>query len=224
MKLLLVEDDIHLLENTKSQLISEGFQVETATNGNEAYNILKAQDFDCVILDINIPTLNGLQLLSKMREEGNYTSVILLTAYGELGDKLEGFRQGADDYITKPFFFKELLARILAQVRKKENGENKQGLIRIKDMTIDTVKKTFHRGGKEIELTQREYEILYMLAEAKGNPVSKKEMLAKVWGVSFEANTNTIEVFINFLRNKIDKGFEEKIICTRVGVGYYLNM
>jgi len=146
----------------------------------------------------------------------------MVTAYGEMEDKLHGFYGGADDYVTKPFYFKELLARIKVFLKRAEHYTPDTGISSVANLNVDHNKKQVFRDGVPIKLTAREYEIINILVAEKGNPVSKKDLLRKVWGTTFEANSNTIEVFINMLRNKIDKNFEPKLIKTRIGYGYYL--
>jgi DNA-binding response OmpR family regulator len=150
------------------------------------------------------------------------TPIIMLTAFGEIEDKLLGFESGADDYITKPFFFEELLARMKVIIKRSQNISANSTLLTIEDLSIDLKKREVSRSGTPVKLTAREFEILVLLAEADGQTVSKKDILNKVWGSSFGTNTNTIEVFINLLRNKIDKNHSTKLIKTRIGFGYYL--
>ena len=218
---LLVEDDINLSKELKEQLASERFSVETAYDGLIAERLIRKNNYDIILVDVNIPGKNGFELVRDMRQQQITTPTIIITAFGEVDDKVFGFDCGADDYITKPFAFKELLARLKAMLKRAGNYSGLATII-VEDMVIDTKKREVKRGEKLIKLTSREYEILLMLAEAQGNPVSKKEMLNVVWGTSFSINTNTIEVFINLLRNKIDKGFATKLIKTRIGLGYYI--
>ncbi|MCX6352118.1 MAG: response regulator transcription factor, partial [Bacteroidetes bacterium] len=190
-----------------------------------AEKILKQTHFECVIMDINLPHKNGYDLCKQFRTYNQSTPVIMLTAFDEVDDKVEGFNCGADDYLTKPFYFKELLARVKAHIKKSQ--ANPSGIaekpIVITDLVIDTHTKTVHRAGVKIDLTAREYQILLALAVAGGNSVSKQELIKKIWGSAFDVNTNTIEVFINLLRNKIDKNAAQKLIKTRVGFGYYID-
>lgn len=223
MKLLLVEDDTSLSADLKYQLVGEGFEVDTAFDGTIAAKLISRNRYDCILLDANLPGKNGYDLLKDCRSQQIATPVIMITAFGEIEDKLLGFESGADDYITKPFYFKELLARIRVFLKRSERYDNDAEVFKIEDLVIDLKSKLVTRSGNLIKLTAREYELLRLLAEAEGNPVSKKDLLSKVWGTTFEGNTNTIEVFINLLRNKIDKHFEPKLIRTRIGFGYYLS-
>lgn len=220
MRILLVEDDNNLSGDLKHQLLLEKFEVDIAADSISAEKLIAKNPYECILLDINIPGKNGYELAKEIRSRGMTTPIIMLTAYSELDDKLNGFNSGADDYITKPFYFKELMARINVSLKRSENYVVKN--TSIADLVVNHTKKQVSRQGQLIKLTPREYEIINMLIEANGNPISKRQMLQRVWGTSFEANSNTIEVFINMLRNKIDKNFEPKLIKTRVGYGYYL--
>ena len=222
MKILLVEDDVNLSNDLKHQLLFEKFEVDTVFDGLLAERLIIRTMYDCILLDISIPGKNGYELTKEIRKRQINTPIIMITAYGELDDKLFGFENGADDYITKPFYFKELLARIKVFLRRSDQNfiENTS----IADLIIDHNKKQIFRNGLLIKLTPREYEIMEILVKANGNPLSKTQLLQKVWGTNFEANSNTIEVFINMLRNKIDKNSKLKLIKTRVGYGYYLSI
>ncbi|HRH33478.1 MAG TPA: response regulator transcription factor [Catalimonadaceae bacterium] len=222
MKILLVEDDANLLTDMKQQFEKNGFQVEAVFDGLLAQRMVDKTDFDCLILDVNIPGINGFQLCKDFRAKGIKTPILLLTAFADIDDKLEGFNAGADDYLTKPFFFQELLARVRSLLKRGEIKEEENSQI-ISDLVIDPNRKMVSRAGESIKLTPREFEILLLMAKAKGNPVSKKELIKHVWGTSVDVNTNTIEVFINLLRSKIDKGSDQKLIHTRPGFGYYLS-
>ena len=222
MKILLVEDDVNLSNDLKHQLLFEKFEVDTVFDGLLAERLIIRTVYDCIVLDVNIPGKNGYELTKEIRKRQITTPIIMITAYGELNDKLFGFENGADDYITKPFYFKELLARIKVFLRRSEHNfiENTS----IGDLIIDHSKKQIFRNGLLIKLTLREYDIMDILVKANGNPLSKTQLLQKVWGTNFEAHSNTIEVFISILRNKIDKNSELKLIKTRVGYGYYVSV
>lgn len=223
MKVLIIEDDPDLNTNIKEALLSESYSVETAFDGQIGMKLLKKNNYDCVILDINLPFINGLEICKQFRDFNTQTPVIMLTAFGELEDKIEGYNQGADDYLTKPFFMKELMLRVNALIKRRGTNEShNDDVIIVDDIVLNKKQKTVHRNGQEVNLTYREYEILMMLMEHRGEVVSKRKMLEKIWKTSFDGNTNTIEVYINFLRNKIDKPFDKKTIKTKVGYGYYL--
>ncbi|MCW5912726.1 MAG: response regulator transcription factor [Cyclobacteriaceae bacterium] len=221
--ILIAEDDVNIASDLKQQLLNEGFSAEVVFDGLLAEKIIARKPFDCIILDINMPGKNGLEVCKSVRSRKITTPILMLTAFGEVEDKLQGFENGADDYLTKPFFFKELLARVRALLKRGAKQQQALQLITINDLVIDLSAKTVNRGDAAIKLTAREFEILTTLAETKGSVVSKKELIKKIWGTSVEVNTNTIEVFINSLRNKIDKQHEVKLIHTRPGFGYFLS-
>jgi DNA-binding response OmpR family regulator len=222
--ILLVEDDIHIAADLKSQLSSEGFDVEVLYDGLLAEKLILRKTFHCIILDVNIPGKNGFDVCASIRAQHISTPVLMLTAFGEVEDKIQGFERGADDYLTKPFFFKELLARIRALLKRGSQREDLPQALIIEDLTIDLSSKKVTRNGILVKLTAREFEIISTLATAKGNVVSKKELIQKIWGTTVQVNTNTIEVFINSLRNKIDKNHSTRLLHTRQGFGYYLSI
>jgi DNA-binding response OmpR family regulator len=223
-RILLIEDDATLNRNISDALKAENFFTETAFDGVIAEKLLKKNNYDCVVLDINIPYKNGYEVCKSFRLYNATTPVILLTAFDELEDKVEGYQSGADDYLTKPFYMKELILRIHALIkRSKYPGQHQENpLIVFREITINSMSKTVSRCGVNINLTPREYEILLMLVKARGELVSKKDLIRQIWGKTTGINTNTIEVYINLLRNKIDKPYGYPIIKTRVGYGYYL--
>ncbi len=221
--ILIVEDDKEINENIRESLMAEGFQVDQAFDGFIAEKFLKKGNYECVILDINLPIKNGYEVCKSFRQYNTSTPVLLLTAFDELEDKVQGFESGADDYLTKPFFVKELLMRVNALIKRSaNNSSNKSDTLIAGDLVLNQKSKTVSRSGQDIKLTPREYQILLKLMLATGEPVSKQELIKEIWGSVFDANTNNIEVFINFLRNKIDKPFGKGMIKTKVGFGYYL--
>lgn len=223
MKILVVEDESTLNKNISEALSAENFLVESAFDGYLAERFLKKDDFDCVIMDINLPQKNGYDLCKEFREYNTHTPVLMLTAFDELDDKIKGFDSGADDYLTKPFYMKELIMRINSLIKRSQNQMyNKvQNLIKVTDITINTAQKKVKRQNIEVKLTPREYQILVKLCENPGEIVSKKDLIHEIWGTSLNVNTNTIEVYINFLRNKIDKPFGKNSIQTKIGYGYF---
>ncbi len=223
--ILLIEDDATLSRNISDMLLEESMHVEFTFDGNIAEKILKKSTFDCIILDINLPGKNGLEICKTFRSYNSHTPVIMLTAFDDLEDKIQGFDSGADDYLTKPFYMRELLIRIHALVKRSEskklNESQKQSIHIADDVIINDSIKKVTRQGTEIQLTPREYQILLKLIENKGELVSKQTLIQEIWGNIVDANTNTIEVYINFLRTKIDKPFSKNSIKTKVGYGYY---
>jgi len=221
-RILLVEDEPKLAVNIQESLVDAGFEVQLAYDGNVAERMYKNTVFQLVILDINLPYKNGFELCRIFRQQNKDIPIIMLTALGELDDKMLAFEAGADDYLVKPFHFQELLARILVFLKRSVQHKAIYKQITVADLQIDLIEKKAVRNGQVISLTAREFALLELLANSKGRVVSKVEIAEKVWDVSFDTGTNTIEVYINFLRNKIDKPFEKKLIHTKTGFGYYL--
>lgn len=226
MKILVIEDESTLNKNISEALSAENFLVESAFDGYLAERFLKKNDFDCVIMDINLPQKNGYDLCKEFREYNTHTPVLMLTAFDELDDKIKGFDSGADDYLTKPFYMKELIMRINSLIKRSQNQmyNKAQTLIKVSDITINTAQKKVKRQNTEVKLTPREYQILVKICENPGEIVSKKELIHEIWGTSLNVNTNTIEVYINFLRNKIDKPFGKNSIQTKIGYGYFFEI
>ncbi|MBP9925107.1 MAG: response regulator transcription factor [Cyclobacteriaceae bacterium] len=222
-KILIAEDDINISTDLKLRLQEEGFLTEAVYDGLLAEKMIVRNAYDCIVLDINMPGKNGLEVCKSIRSHGVNTPILFLTAFDEAEDKVTGFESGADDYLTKPFYFKELLARIRALLKRRPLNAEISPILSIAGLSIDLGLKKVIRDGEKIKLTAREFDILVLLASSNGNTVSKKDLIEKIWGTRVEVNTNTIEVFINSIRNKIDKGHNEKLIHTRPGFGYYLN-
>lgn len=223
-KILIVEDDPELNRNLKDALTAENMQVETVYDGLLAERILKKQHFDCILLDVNLPGKNGFDLAQDFRMHNTSTPILMISAFSELEDKVQGYEMGADDYITKPFYMRELILKINSLIKRSQNVsvENTQNTIIIAgDLQLNTRLKEVSRQGIDIILTPREYQILEKLLESKGEIVSKQTLVQQIWGKSFDANTNTIEVYINFLRKKIDRPFGKESIKTKIGYGYY---
>lgn len=223
--ILLIEDDAILSRNIHDALLEDQWQVEVAYDGLIAEKILKKKPFDCVILDINLPGKNGYEVCKGFRSYNTHTPVIMLTAFDELEDKVQGYDSGADDYLTKPFYLRELLLRIQSLLKRSETGNNRNNsetqVLHADDVQVNLASKKVTRQGKEIALTPREFQILVKLVSSKGELVSKQDLVKEIWGNIVDANTNTIEVYINFLRGKIDKPFGKNNIKTKIGYGYY---
>lgn len=225
MRILVIEDETTLNKNICEALWAENFTVESAFDGFLAERFLKKETFDCIVMDINLPKKNGYDLCKEFREYNTQTPVLMLTAFDELEDKIKGFDSGADDYLTKPFFMKELIMRINSLLKRSQSKSenNSNNIVIASDILIDIAQKKVTRQNKEIQLTPREYQILLKLCKNKGEIVSKNELIKEIWGTSLDVNTNTIEVYVNFLRNKIDKPFEKNSIKTKIGYGYFLS-
>ena len=224
-KILVVEDDTVINGNIVEALKAEQYQVQSAYDGDLAERMLKREEFDLIILDVNLPSKSGFEVCKSFRKMNTQTPVIMLTAFSELEDKVEGFESGANDYITKPFYMRELLLRIHALLKRagSTTSQQSQQIVFAGDIWVDKKNKVVKRYDQVVKLTPREYQVLIKLIEANGELVTKKELIAEIWGRSFEANTNTIEVYINFLRKKIDKAFDRSSIQTKVGYGYYFD-
>jgi DNA-binding response OmpR family regulator len=223
-KILIIEDDPTLSNNIKEALQSEGMECECVFDGYLAERMLKRAEYSCVIMDINLPGRNGFMLCQDFRQHNSTTPVLILTAFDDLADKVKGFESGADDYLTKPFFMRELLMRVRVLLKRSSitaKQDQSSANITADDIVIDTLKKKVFRQNTEVSLTPREYQILLRLCDSPGEVISKEEFIKELWGTAFNANTNTIEVYINFLRNKLDKPFDKNSIKTKVGYGYY---
>jgi DNA-binding response OmpR family regulator len=222
-KILLLEDDIKLSREIKRFLKFQGFNLNVVYDGSLFTRLSKLEDYHLYILDINVPSLNGFEVCKIIRQQDKITPILMLTALGEVDDKVTALSNGADDFMVKPFHFDELMARIRALLRRSRIAQDdKDEFIRIEDLEINCSAMLVNRNGLTVSLTPKEYKLLVLLANAKGRPVSKQTIMEQVWDLNFETGTNTIEVYINFLRNKIDKGFEKKLIQTRPGYGYFL--
>lgn len=225
--ILLVEDDAILSRNISDALLEEQLQVEFAYDGNIAEKLLKKMNFDCVILDVNLPGKNGYEICKNFRSYNTQTPVIMLTAFDELEDKIQGYDCGADDYLTKPFYMRELLLRIQSLLKRSETSTNRDqsenATLIADDVVIHQNTKKVTRQGQEISLTPREFQILVKLVSSKGELVSKQDLVREIWGNIVDANTNTIEVYINFLRGKVDKPFGKQNIKTKIGYGYFFD-
>ena len=221
LKILLVEDEIKLSKVIQEELIRHGFPTDIALDGLEASRLFSQHVYSLVLLDINLPFKNGIVLCKEFRALRKEIPIIMLSAAGEIHDKVEAFNLGADDYIVKPFHFVELFARVKVFLKRSELPAEKDK-IEVDDMQIDFLNKTVVRNGVNINLTAKEFTLLVLLARNKGRVISKHEILEKVWDLSFDTGTNTIEVYISFLRNKIDKPFSSKLIYTKPGFGYYI--
>ncbi|MFY7965903.1 MAG: response regulator transcription factor [Chitinophagaceae bacterium] len=221
--ILLVEDETKLSNIIKEELANLGYIVDVALDGYAAEKLFSNNDYSVILLDISLPGKSGLELCKQFRQANKNVPIIMLTALGEIQDKVDAFNLGADDYIVKPFHFDELIARIKALLKRVNtiNSNDEQKIV-IKDLLIDNESKSVFRQGTEIQLTAKEFALLKLLAVNKGKVISKQEILEKVWDLTFDTGTNTIEVYISFLRNKIDKPFDEKIIQTKSGFGYFI--
>ena len=220
MKILVVEDEKDLNNIITKHLKKNNFSVDSVFNGEEALEYLEYGAYDLIVLDIMLPKINGYEVVKKLRENKNETAVLMLTARDSIEDKIKGLDLGADDYLIKPFDFGELLARIRALVRRKYG--NTSNTMEIDDLCIDIAKKTVVRGGKNIELTGKEYEVLEYLIQNKGHVLSRDKIRDSVWDYGYEGESNIIDVLIKNIRKKIDIGNSKPLIHTKRGLGYVL--
>lgn len=222
MKLLIVEDEPHLLSIIRKGLSENNNEVSVAQNGTTALEMILNEDFDVVILDIMLPDINGIEICKKLRAEKNFVPILLLTALGTTENIVTGLHSGADDYLVKPFKFTELEARIAALARRSSLEHRPNTLIQIDDLEIDNRTKSVKRNGELIQLTAKEFKLLYYLASNAETILSREKILDNVWDINFDMNTNVVDVYINYLRNKIDKPFQNKLIHTIKGLGYII--
>lgn len=220
MRILFAEDEPPLREVTVKRLKAEGFGVDGCRDGREALDYLDSTDYDVVILDIMMPGIDGLTVLRTLRSRGNTVPVMLLTARDAVADRVGGLDAGADDYLTKPFEFAELTARIRALLRR--NSDNKTDTASVADLTVEFSTRKVTRGGVEISLSSREFALLESLIRHKGAILSRTQLENQVWDFGFEGGSNIVDVYIRYLRKKIDDPFEKKLIHTVRGAGYTL--
>lgn len=222
--ILIVEDEIKVASFIKKGLKTQGWESEIAHEGQEAIQTFSQNTFDLVILDIGLPDMSGLDVCKLLREKNSQVPILMLTALGSLSDKLSGFEVGTDDYLVKPFDFMELLVRVKALLKRSANANLETSTLNMADLELDLNLKVARRGGNNIELTAREYLLLEFLMRNHGRVCSKVDIADKVWDINFDRGTNYVEVYINYLRNKIDKPFETKLIHTVVGMGYTMKI
>lgn len=224
MTILLLEDDPILTKEISDFLRSKHVVCDHVYDGELFLKKIRNQSYDLFLLDINVPKVNGLELCKMIREKKSDASIIMTTAYGEIEEKSEAYQSGADDYLVKPFLLEELWLRIQAIERRNNKAMIQVDTLSIGDLTIDNHQKLVMRNGKEIPLTPKEYKLLKILIDHKGMVLSKQQIADQLWDEHVETNLNTIEVYINFLRNKIDREFDQKLIHTKVGFGYYIQI
>jgi len=221
-KILLVEDEKKIAEVLSQGLREQHYLVDTACDGLEGKQKFLEQAYDLVILDINLPFLNGSDLCQIIRGKNENILIIMLTALGSMDDKLAAFGAGADDYLVKPFDFKELLARVRALLKRGKQDLTTHGTLKIANLTVNLDSKSVTRDGKEIMLTAKEFQLLEYFIRNKNRVVSRADIAMDVWDIDFDTKTNVIDVYVNFLRKKIDRDYSPKLIHTFVGMGYIL--
>ncbi len=222
-KILVIEDEQKIADTLKLGLSENGYVVEVAYSGDVGWKLFQSQPFNLVVLDINLPGINGYELCKRIRVHNNDVPVIMLTALSSLNDKIEGYDAGADDYIVKPFEFKELLMKTRVLLKRTSSQNIPVGtVLRAGDLEMNLDSKEVKRDNTLINLTAKEFQLLEYLLRNKNRVVSRADIAINVWDIDFDTNTNVIDVYINYVRNKVDKPFERKMIQTQVGMGYIL--
>ena len=223
LNILVVEDEPKVAEFIKKGLKENDFDVDLAADGLVGKQKAQVNSYDLIILDVNLPLINGFELCTSIRKKKPNLPILMLTAMGDTDNKLEGFEAGADDYLVKPFEFRELLARIKSLLKRTQtSAPTENRIIKVADLVVDLDKKTVRRSNIPIELTAKEFALLEYLIQNKNRTVSRVDIAEKIWDINFETGTNVIDVYVNFLRKKIDKDFTPKLIHTHVGFGYKL--
>jgi two-component system, OmpR family, copper resistance phosphate regulon response regulator CusR len=222
-KILLVEDEQKIADALKMGLTEDGYYVEAAYDGTIGWKLFQQHSYDLVVLDVNLPGINGYDLCKKIRNRNTHVPIIMLTALSSLNDKIEGYDSGADDYIIKPFEFKELLMKIRVLLKRTSHQNMPVGtILKVADLEMNLDRKEVKRGDTMINLTAKEFQLLEYLMRNKNRVVSRSDIAVNVWDIDFDTNTNVIDVYINYVRNKVDKKFNPKLIHTQVGMGYIL--
>lgn len=224
MKVLIIEDEVQVSSFIKQGLEEKAFEVEVAYDGDIGERLALQRDYDVVVLDIVIPGINGFDLCKILKTEKPQVPVLMLTTLATTADKVAGFEAGADDYLLKPFEFEELMARLRALGRRHTLAMSPSAnMLRLEDLRLDLEKKLAFRGDKSIKLSAKEFSLLEYFMRNPGKAISRAELAEKIWDIKFETGTNVVEVYINMLRNKIDRDFTPKLLHTRIGLGYVLS-
>ncbi len=221
MKVLVIEDEAMVSSFIKQGLEEQQFDVDVAFDGHIGERLALSRTYDVVLLDIIIPGINGFDLCKILKRERPSLPVLMLTTLGTTADKVSGFNAGADDYLLKPFEFEELVARLRALARRQHLPPVHGDLLRLEDLSLDMEQKVARRGEKMIKLSAKEFALLEFFMHNAGRVIPRAELAEKVWNLKFETGTNVVEVYINMLRNKIDRDFEPKLVHTRISMGYF---
>lgn len=224
MKILIIEDEPKVASFIRQGLEEQGYETETAYDGQMAQQLALSKQYDLILLDVIIPYINGLELCRQIREVKPNQLIIMLTALGTTENKVTGFDAGADDYLVKPFDFRELLSRIKALTKRNSGVTETSHTLQVADLVLDLDKKIAIRGDKQISLTAKEFALLEYFMRNKGRVVSRVDIAEKVWDITFDTGTNVVDVYVNILRKKIDHDFPVKLIKTRIGMGYILSV
>ncbi len=222
MKVLVIEDEHKIANSIKKGLEQESYAVDMVYNGVDGFDLASSEDYDVIILDLMLPDMNGLEICRKLRKENIHTPILILTAKGQLEDKIEGLNYGADDYMVKPFVFVELLARLRALVRRPKRSIG--AVLVLDDLALNTLTYEVRRAGKKINLSKQEFALLEYLLRHKNTILTKEQIINNIWNYEADVLPNTVEVYIGYLRNKIDRPFPKKpnLIQTIRGFGYKL--
>jgi two-component system copper resistance phosphate regulon response regulator CusR len=220
--ILIVEDEAKVAQVIKKGLEENSYAADIAGTAREGVMLMQRCDYDLIILDINLPDMSGYAFCETLRKKEFTLPVLMLTALGTTEDKITGFDSGADDYLVKPFEFRELLARIKVLIKRAGHYTSASDLVTVGDLELNSSTKVVKRNGKTIELTAKEFLLLELLMRNKGKVISRSEIAQKIWDINFDTGTNVIDVYINFLRKKIDKDHAAKLIHTQIGMGYTL--
>ncbi len=220
MRLIIVEDQVKMAEFLKKGLTDAGYIVDTADTGVAAEKLCATHTYDMVVLDVGLPDQSGLQIAKNLRQKAYASPILMLTAYSSVTDKVSGLDAGADDYLTKPFSFDELLARVRALLRRKTPGPGEQAYLKYSDVEMDLIHRKVKRDGQSVTLTTKEFALLEYFLRNPEKPLSRAEIAQNVWDLQFDSESNVIDVYVNFLRKKIDIVPHKKLIQTVVGVGY----
>lgn len=224
MRILIIEDEVKTVQSIKQGLEEHQWDVDVAYDGTMGFQLATRSPYALIITDIILPGMNGLELCQKLREANVLTPILMLTALGTTEDKVVGLDAGADDYLIKPFEFRELMARVRALTRRNNSVTQSANLLKIADLELNPDTKQVVRAGKEITLTAKEFQLLEYFLRHQGRVISKVELAEKLWDLTFDTGTNVIEVYINFLRKKIDKDFDPKLLHTQIGMGYVVKV
>jgi len=222
MKILLIEDERKTIQFIKKGLEENGYKVDAAEDGKAGKNLAFRNQYNLIITDVILPELNGRDLCKELRTAKIETPILMLTALGDTDDVVAGLDSGADDYLAKPFEFKELLARIRSLTKRQPQVQLNENQLRIADLVLDINDKSVARAGKRIDLTSKEFSLLEYFLRNQGRVIPRAELSKHVWNVDFDTGTNMVEVYVNYLRKKIDKDFNGKLIHTQFGMGYIL--
>ncbi len=220
MRLLIVEDEPKTGDYVRQGLSEAGFVVDLARSGVDAVQLAISRDYDLVILDVNLPEMNGWDVLRRLRQSGQSMPVLFLTARDQVEDRVHGLELGADDYLVKPFAFAELLARVRTLLRRSKTPE--PDVLRVADLELDLRRRRLTRSGKRIDLTPKEFGLLELFIRRRGEVLPRSLIASQVWDMNFDSDTNVIEVAVRRLRTKVDEGFERKLIKTVRGMGYVI--